>query len=694
MRHLKVIILCLSLVATDRMIAQNPPPPCGTPGVPSTYVDTLNGVIAYSNDDSGPIGCYDPNAFEWECVEFIERYYSQRFGISLGSIPTAAQAFSLLQENSQFLAFAQESTTIPQAEDIIVFGTNLSTPFGHVAIVKANPILQSDGSYQIPIIEQNSYLTHVLVMQGNAIVGFTITGRSGLQHTAPIIGWVRKASSSSSNPVPSISQLQPNSLLAGSATQILTINGTGFLTTSTVTFNGIAHTSTYVNARQLTISLSTSDLETVGSYPVVVTNPTPGGGTSGAVNFTVSATPPSGAGQWTWMGGSNTVPPCSSIGGNPCGQPGVYGTLGTPASGNIPGGRDSSSSWIDSSGHLWLFGGFGYDSSPSLNWGKLNDLWEFSTPTNQWTWMSGSNAVSPGGGQPGVYGTLGTPASGNTPGGRMFAVSWTDSSGHFWLFGGYGPDANLDWDSLNDLWEFNPFANDWTWMGGSSIYTCSWDACAPPGVYGTLGKPAAGNTPGGRISTVSWTDSSNHLWLFGGGAPAGALNYDSLNDLWEFNPSTNEWAWIDGGGTMGCITSYACGQSGVYGTLGVPASENVPGGRQAAVSWTDTSGHLWLFGGYGPDASHNWGQLNDLWEFDASTNQWIWMSGSSMVGSKGGQPGVYGTLGKPAADNVPGGRQGAMSWTDSSGNFWLFGGEGYDTNGTIGLLNDLWRYQP
>ena len=32
--------------------------------------------------------------------------------------------------------------------------------------------------------------------------------------------------------------------------------------------------------------------------------------------------------QWAWAGGSSTV-----------GQPGVYGTLGTPAPGNIPGGR-------------------------------------------------------------------------------------------------------------------------------------------------------------------------------------------------------------------------------------------------------------------------------------------------------------------------------------------------------------------
>jgi len=37
---------------------------------------------------------------------------------------------------------------------------------------------------------------------------------------------------------------------------------------------------------------------------------------------------------------------------------------------------------------------------------------------------------------PGIYGTLGSPASGNMPGARKNAATWTDSSGNFWLFGG------------------------------------------------------------------------------------------------------------------------------------------------------------------------------------------------------------------------------------------------------------------
>ena len=68
----------------------------------------------------------------------------------------------------------------------------------------------------------------------------------------------------------------------------MTLNGTNFLSTSTVTYNNSAHTATFVSATQLTIPLTAGDQATGGAFPVVVTNPTPGGGASSAVNFTVN----------------------------------------------------------------------------------------------------------------------------------------------------------------------------------------------------------------------------------------------------------------------------------------------------------------------------------------------------------------------------------------------------------------------
>ena len=72
--------------------------------------------------------------------------------------------------------------------------------------------------------------------------------------------------------------------------------------------------------------------------------------------------------------------------------------------------------------------------------------------------------------------------------------------------------------------------------------------------------------------------------------------------------STVEWTWVSGSNTMR--------QAGSYWTQGTAASSNVPGARGYAVSWLDSSGKLWLFGGYGLDSAGNSGYLNDLWKYD------------------------------------------------------------------------------
>ena len=48
---------------------------------------------------------------------------------------------------------------------------------------------------------------------------------------------------------------------------------------------------------------------------------------------------------------------------------------------------------------------------------------------------------------------------------------------------------------------------------------------------------------------------------------------------------------VDLGGGSSTVNQY-----GVYGTLGVSASANVPGARNSAVSWVDANGRFWLFG--------------------------------------------------------------------------------------------------
>jgi N-acetylneuraminic acid mutarotase len=434
-------------------------------------------------------------------------------------------------------------------------------------------------------------------------------------------------------------------------------------------------------------------------------------------------------GEWTWMSGSSTIVPpghseqnCESF---DCGQPGVYGTLGTPASGNVPGGRTTAMSWIDDSGNFWLFGGYGFGAAGTGSDGELNDMWMYNPTANEWTWMGGNTSDGNNSARalPGVYGKLGTPAAGNLPGGRENASSATDANGNFWLFGGNGYDSTGACALLNDLWEFNPSTDEWTWMSGAN--TAPGGCIGQPGVYGTLGTPAAGNVPGGREGAVSWIDESGNFWLFGG-FMAPSEGYGAyLNDLWKFDPSSMEWTWMSGsstfdpncpplneGGSMINDCQFTLGQPGVYGGLGTPSASNVPSSRWTAASWTDNNGNFWLFGGQGVDANYYAGYLNDFWELDISTRpvRWTWMAGSSTIPASCagqdvvegdinyglltcGQPGTYGSLGTPDASNIPGGRDTASFWTDKSGDLWLFGGTGFDSTGNFGVLNDRWVFQ-
>jgi N-acetylneuraminic acid mutarotase len=387
-------------------------------------------------------------------------------------------------------------------------------------------------------------------------------------------------------------------------------------------------------------------------------NPATSGGSQTDMNDLWEYTPSSG--DWTWVSGYN---------GNL--QQGYYGTLGTPSASNIPSARQATQTWVDSSGNLWMFGGTADDSMDDPLWEGLNDLWEYSPTSSQWTWKGGTSTAAVSG----IYGTQGTGSTNNIPGSRSGGMSWSDTSGNLWLFGGNGFDGAGNEGDINDLWKYTPSSSQWMWVGGSSLVVQN-------PVYGTKGTGSTTNIPGSRDSSATWTDASGNFWLFGGYAVDAASNQDNASDLWEFSPSSSKWTWVSG--------SSLAGQSGVYGTLGTGSTSNYPGGRLSPYSWIDASGSLWLFGGLGYDSQGNYQALNDLWKYVPSSSQWTWVGGSSL----GNANGVYGTKGLASSSNIPGARYQGVSWSDSSGCFWLIGGFGNDSVGNGWVLSDIWRYTP
>ncbi len=284
------------------------------------------------------------------------------------------------------------------------------------------------------------------------------------------------------------------------------------------------------------------------------------------------------------------------------------------------------------------------------------------TGTSQWAaMMKGGEKL------PAVYGVKGVPSATNRPGSRRGAVSWTDTSGKFWMYGGYGYTADTTkLRDLNCLWHYNVTTDQWTWKSGS-------DTGSQKATFGTMGVPSINNTPAFH-SNAQWIDAQNNLWLLG-----------SSVVMWKYSIATNEWTWVKGDTTSGVVFSN-------YGVKGMGTAATEPGNRSGTRSWVDPSGKFWLFGGSG-NANSSGGNLNDLWKFDPATLIWTWMAGDSTPNKSS----TFGSKGFAAPANTPGARYGSASWADNNGNLWLFGGYGrafFPAGGIYGnfYLSDFWKF--
>lgn len=141
---------------------------------------------------------------------------------------------------------------------------------------------------------------------------------------------------------------------------------------------------------------------------------------------------------------------------------------------------------------------------------------------------------------------------------------------------------------------------------------------------------------------------------------------------------SGNWTWMHGDNTLNGTV--------VYGIQGIPGPGVKPPGLLYPAKWRDLAGNFWLYGG---DLSA--GRHGDLWRFNPITNQWTWIHGPGTAD----QPPQYGTQGAASPTNYPGARGNvAATWVDAAGNLWFFGGFGFDENGNLGAMNDLWKYEP
>ncbi|HEY8077374.1 MAG TPA: IPT/TIG domain-containing protein, partial [Labilithrix sp.] len=97
-------------------------------------------------------------------------------------------------------------------------------------------------------------------------------------------------------PAPIASSLAPNATGAGAAPTMVTVTGSNFFAASQITFDGAPAATTYVDGSHLGATLTAAQLSTGKTIAVRVVTPSPGGGASGALSFTVTNPVPTIAG--------------------------------------------------------------------------------------------------------------------------------------------------------------------------------------------------------------------------------------------------------------------------------------------------------------------------------------------------------------------------------------------------------------
>ena len=202
---------------------------------------------------------------------------------------------------------------VEDVTDLYVFEFQIAFDPTLVEVVQIQPgdFLSPDWLLENSVDNDNGTLAYALCQlnpsppqSGDGVLA-TITWRGKVMGTSPItltyvqLGAPRGVPIPSSTqdgeitvgepgPGPIITSLSPASATVGDPGLTLTVNGSNFVSGSTVHWNGAARTTTFVSSAQVTAAISAQDIATADAVNVTVVNPAPAGGTSNAMPFTIA----------------------------------------------------------------------------------------------------------------------------------------------------------------------------------------------------------------------------------------------------------------------------------------------------------------------------------------------------------------------------------------------------------------------
>lgn len=302
-----------------------------------------------------------------------------------------------------------------------------------------------------------------------------------------------------------------------------------------------------------------------------------------------------------------------------------------------PGSRIDSSIWHSKEDRkAYLFGGLSFNEDKK-DYELLNDLWELDIATRKWkSVQSVSKSIPPP---------------------RHSASACGASGGMMIVFGGVGLAGN----KLDDLWIFSLVDYSWKQLDKSENISSSF--------------------PLARSDQTTWCFKTEMI-IFGGRN----VENETIHEMWSFSLIHLKWK------EMESSKKYPKNNYGQYAVT-------YPKPRSGATPFVKGN-HLYIFGGNiaGKDSGEthvNGKYVTDLWSYDVEADTWQSLGGNSDVC----QPGIFSPQHAENKNNWPGCRIKGTGWSDSSGNLWMFGGEGADiTKNSVTvfkpalLLNDLWQY--
>ncbi|MGA8531233.1 MAG: transcription factor, partial [Acidobacteriaceae bacterium] len=176
------------------------------------------------------------------------------------------------------------SATIPSGTTVVSASTSAGSCFVASAISCSIGNIANGDTVTVTIdLTANS--------EGNALLSATVsagendpvTSNNAAESTTAITG-------TSFAPTPTLASLSPNAAQVGTSDFTLTVNGTGFDQDSAIAWGTTQLSTSFVSATELTANVPGSLLTTINWAPVTVVTPTPGGGTSNALPFSIYAT--------------------------------------------------------------------------------------------------------------------------------------------------------------------------------------------------------------------------------------------------------------------------------------------------------------------------------------------------------------------------------------------------------------------